>query len=45
MNMDHIKLYGAKDQLGSFCPNGENFSGDIQMSFGLDKCAVLEIVM
>ncbi|XP_068703960.1 uncharacterized protein [Montipora foliosa] len=42
--MDDLKLYGAsKDQLDSLVQIVRIFSQDIKMSFGLDKCAVLEI--
>ena len=42
--MDDVKLYGAsKDQLGSLVQVVRIFSQDIKMSFGLDKCAVLEM--
>ena len=42
--MDDLKLYGAsKDQLDSLIQVVRIFSQDIKMSFGLDKCAVLEM--
>ena len=42
--MDDLKLYGAnKDQLDSLVQMVRIFSQDIRMSFGLDKCAVLEM--
>ena len=42
--MDDLKLYGAsKYQLDSLVQAVRIFSQDIRMSFGLDKCAVLEI--
>ena len=42
--MDGLKLYGAsKDQLNSLVQVVRIFSQDIKMSFGLDKCAVLEM--
>ena len=42
--MDNLKLYGAsKDQLDSLIQVVKIFSRDIKMSFGLDKCAVLEM--
>ena len=42
--MDDLKLYGAnKDQLDSLIQVVRIFSQDIKMSFGLEKCAVLEI--
>ena len=42
--MDDLKLYGAsKDQLDSLVQVVRIFSQDIKMSFGLDKCAVLEM--
>ena len=42
--MDDLKLYGAnKDQLDSFIQVVRIFSQNIKMSFGLEKCAVLEI--
>ena len=42
--MDDLKLYGAnKDQLDSLIQVVRMFSQDIKMSFGLEKCAVLEI--
>ena len=42
--MDDLKLYGAnKDQLDSLIQIVRIFSQDIKMSFGLEKCAVLEI--
>ena len=43
--MDDLKLYGAtsKDQADSLVQVVRIFSQDIKMSFGLDKCAVLEI--
>ena len=42
--MDDLKLYGAnKDQLDSLVQVVRIFSQDIRMSFGLDKCAVLEM--
>ena len=41
---DDLKLYGAsRDQLDSPFQVVRIFSQDIKMSFGLDKCAVLEI--
>ena len=42
--MDDLKLYGAsKDQLDSLVLVVRIFLQDIKMSFGLDKCAVLEM--
>ena len=42
--MDDLKLYGAtKDQLDSLVQVVRVFSQDITMSFGLDKCAILEM--
>ena len=42
--MNDLKLYGAnKDQLDSFIQVVRIFSQDIKMSFGLEKCAVLEM--
>ena len=42
--MDDLKLYGAnKDQIDSLVQAVRIFSQDIRMSFGLDKCAVLEM--
>ena len=42
--MDDLKLYGAsKDQLDSLIQVVRIFSQDTMMSFGLDKCAVLEM--
>ena len=42
--MDDLKLYGVnKDQLDSLIQVVRIFSQDIKMSFGLEKCAVLEI--
>ena len=42
--MDDQKLYGAnKDQLDSFVQVVRVFSQDTRMSFGLDKCAILEM--
>ena len=42
--MDDLKLYGAnKDQLNSLIQVVRIFSQDIKMSFGLEKCAVLEM--
>ena len=42
--MDDLKLYGAnKDQLDSLIQVVRIFSQDIKMSFGLEKCAALEI--
>ena len=42
--MDDLKLYGAsKDRLDSLVQVVRIFSQDIKMSFGLDKCAVLEM--
>ena len=42
--MAELKLYGAnKDQLDSLIQVVRIFSQDIKMSFGLEKCAVLEI--
>ena len=42
--MDDLKLYGAnKDQQDSLIQVVRIFSQDIKMSFGLEKCAVLEI--
>ena len=42
--MDDLKLYGAsKDQLDSPVQVVRIFSQDVKMSFGLDKCAVLEM--
>ncbi|XP_063588859.1 uncharacterized protein LOC134766032 [Penaeus indicus] len=42
--MDDLKLYGAnKYQLDSLVQVVRIFSQDIRMSFGLDKCAVLEM--
>ena len=42
--MDDLKLYAAsKDQLDSLVQVVRIFSQDIKMSFGLDKCAVLEM--
>ena len=41
--LDDLKLYGAnRDQLDSLIQTVRIFFGDIQMSFGLEKCAVLE---
>ena len=42
--MDDLKFYGAnKDQLDSLIQVVRIFSQDMEMSFGLEKCAVLEI--
>ena len=42
--MDDLKLYRvSKDQLDSLVQVVRIFSQDIKMSFGLDKCAVLEM--
>jgi len=42
--MDDLKLYGAnRDQLDSLIQVVRIFSQDIKMSFGLEKCAVLEM--
>ena len=42
--MDDLKLYGAsKDQLDPLVQVARIFSQDIKISFGLDKCAVLEM--
>ena len=42
--MNDLKLYGVnKDQIDSLIQVVRIFSKDIKMSFGLDKCAVLEI--
>ena len=42
--MDDLKLYGAnKDQLDSLIQVVRVFSQDIRMSFGLDKCAIVEM--
>ena len=42
--MNDLKLYGAsKDQLDSLVQVVRIFSQDIRMSFGLDKCEVLEM--
>ena len=42
--MDDLKLYGAnKDQLDSLIQVVRIFSQDIRMSFGLVKCAILEM--
>ena len=42
--MADLKLYGAsKDQLYSLVQVLKIFSQDIKMSFGLDKCAALEM--
>ena len=42
--LDDLKLYGAsKDQLDSLVQLVRIFSQDINMLFGLDKCAVLEM--
>ena len=42
--MNDLKLYGAsKDQLDSLVQVVKIFSQDIKMSFGLDKCAALEM--
>ena len=42
--MDDLKLYGAnKDQLDSRVQEVRIFSQDMKMSFGLEKCAVLEM--
>ena len=42
--MDDLKLYGAnKDQLDSLIQVVRVFSQDTRMSFGLDKCAILEM--
>ena len=42
--MDDLKLYGAsKDQLDSLVQVVRVVSQDIRMSFGFDKCAVLEM--
>lgn len=42
--MDDLKLYGAsKDQLDSLVQVVRIVLQDIKMSFGLDKCAVLEV--
>ena len=42
--MDDLKLYAAsKDQLDFVIQSVRIFSQDIRMSFGLDKCAVLEM--
>ena len=44
LSMDDLKLYGAnKDQLDSLIQVVRIFSQDIKMSFGLEKCAVLEM--
>ena len=42
--MDDLRLYGAsRDQLELLFEKVRMFSQDIKMSFGLDKCAVLEV--
>ena len=42
--MDDLKLYEtSKDQLDSLVQVVRIFSQDVKMSFGLDKCAVLEM--
>ena len=42
--MDDLKLYGAsKYQLDSLVQAVRIFSQDMRMSFGLDKCAALEM--
>ena len=42
--MDDLKLYASnKDQLDSLVNTVKLFSEDIKMSFGLSKCAVLEL--
>ena len=42
--MDDLKLYGAsRDQLDSLIQVVRIYSQDIKMSFGLNKCAVLEM--
>ena len=42
--MNDLKFYGAsKDQLDSLVQVVRIFSQDIRMSFGLDKCEVLEM--
>ena len=42
--MDDLKLYGAnKDQQDSLIQVVRVFSQDIRISFGLDKCAILEM--
>ena len=38
--MDDLKLYGTSDnQLNGLISTVKKVSGDIQMEFGLDKCA------
>ena len=42
--IDDLKLYGAiKDKLDSLIQVVRVFSQDFKMSFGLDKCAILEM--
>ena len=42
--MDDLELYGGnKDQLDSLVQVVRVFSQDTRMSFGLDKCAILEM--
>ena len=42
--MDDLELHGAsKDQLDSLVQVVRIFSQDIRMSFGLDKCEVIEM--
>ena len=44
MFMEDLKLYGSnKDQLDSLIRVVRIFSENIRMSFGLEKCAVLEM--
>ena len=43
--MDDLKLYDRNsDQLDGLLPTVRTFSDDIQMKFGLDKCAVAHFV-
>ena len=42
--MDDLKLYGSnKKEIESLLRITENFSNDICMEFGIEKCAILEV--
>ena len=45
LDMDDLKLHGRNsDQLDGLLHTVHTFSDDIQMKFGLDKCAVVHFV-
>ena len=41
--MDNLKLYGKNSQIDSLVKTVWNYSEDIGMKFGIDKCAVLDL--